>query len=117
MHRFFVAHQVLAQVLPALSPRTLARDSSSEETMHAGMEQALSVALPDKLAHQVRDVLHLGVGEHLVLLDNSGAEFLAAIAKSGRTGVEVEVLEHRKGKSESPVRIVLCQGLLKSARF
>src|SRR6266516_1955284 len=117
MHRFFVAHQVLAQVLPALSPRTLARDSSSEETMHAGMEQALSVALPDKLAHQVRDVLHLGVGEHLVLLDNSGAEFLAAIAKSGRTGVEVEVLERRKGKSESPVRIVLCQGLLKSARF
>lgn len=117
MHRFFVAHQVLAQVLPALSPRTLARDSSSEETMHTGMEQALSVALPDKLAHQVRDVLHLGVGEHLVLLDNSGAEFLAAIAKSGRTGVEVEVLERRKGKSESPVRIVLCQGLLKSARF
>src|SRR6266571_5103422 len=117
MHRFFVAHQVLAQVLPALSPRTLARDGSSEETMHAGMEQALSVALPDKLAHQVRDVLHLGVGEHLVLLDNSGAEFLAAIAKSGRTGVEVEVLERRKGKSESPVRIVLCQGLLKSARF
>jgi 16S rRNA (uracil1498-N3)-methyltransferase len=117
MHRFFVAHEVLVPVIPALSPRTLARDSSTEEAMHAGMEQALTIALPDKLAHQVRDVLHLGVGEQLVLLDNSGAEFLAAIAKSGRTGVEVGVLERRKGKSESPVRIVLCQGLLKSARF
>jgi 16S rRNA (uracil1498-N3)-methyltransferase len=117
MHRFFVAPEVLAPVLPALSPRTRARDSSSEDTLHAGMEQALNIALPDKLAHQVRDVLHLGVGEQLVLLDNSGDEFLAAIVKNSRTGVAVEVLERRKGKSESPVRIVLCQGLLKSARF
>ena len=82
MHRFFVAQEVLAPVLPALSPRTLARDSSSEDTLHAGMEQALTLALPDKLAHQVRDVLHLGVGEQLALLDNSGEEFLAAIAKN-----------------------------------
>lgn len=117
MHRFFVAPEVLAPVLPALSPRTLASDNSSEDTLYAGMEQALTIALPDKLAHQVRDVLHLGVGEQLALLDNSGDEFLAAIAKNSRVGVSVEVLERRKGKSESPVRIVLCQGLLKSARF
>src|SRR5438046_9177020 len=112
MHRFFVAHQVLAQVLPALSPRTLARDSSSEETMHAGMEQALSVALPDKLAHQVRDVLHLGVGEHLVLLDNSSAGFRAAIAKMRRTGAGVEVLEGRDGKSEPPERMAQGRGMM-----
>jgi 16S rRNA (uracil1498-N3)-methyltransferase len=73
--------------------------------------------LEEKLAHQVRDVIHLGVGEQLMLLDNSGDEFLAAITKSGRMGVEVKVLERRRGKSESPVRVVLCQGLLKSARF
>ncbi|HLZ56160.1 MAG TPA: 16S rRNA (uracil(1498)-N(3))-methyltransferase [Ktedonosporobacter sp.] len=73
--------------------------------------------LPDKIAHQVRDVLHLGVGEQLVLLDNSGDELLCTVAKSGRAGVEVEIVERRAGKRESPVRIILCQGLLKSARF
>jgi 16S rRNA (uracil1498-N3)-methyltransferase len=66
----------------------------------------------------VRDVLHLTVGEQLVLLDNSGDELVCAIVTTGRSAVEVEVLEHRAGKRESPVHIVLCQGLLKStARF
>ncbi|HEV2661637.1 MAG TPA: RsmE family RNA methyltransferase, partial [Ktedonobacteraceae bacterium] len=37
--------------------------------------------------------------------------------KSGRRDVEVELVERRAGKPESPVRIILCQGLLKSARF
>jgi 16S rRNA (uracil1498-N3)-methyltransferase len=96
MHRFFVDPTLLANVT-----------STTEAT----------VMLPEKLAHQVRDVLHLGVGEQLILLDNSGDEVLASVVKSGRAGVEVCVVERRKGKSESPVRIVLCQGLLKSARF
>ncbi len=78
-----------------------------------GMER---VTLPETLAHQVRDVLHLRVGEQLALLDNSGDEVLAEVAKSGR-GVEVLLLERHAGKPESPVRVILCQGLLKSARF
>ena len=106
MHRFFVAPALLASTLP-----------SSQEGNAAGVVEDLVVPLPEKLAHQVRDVLHLGVGEQLVLLDNSGDEVLAAIGKSNRAGVEVQLLERRQGKSESPVRLVLCQGLLKSARF
>jgi 16S rRNA (uracil1498-N3)-methyltransferase len=73
--------------------------------------------LSEKLAHQVRDVLHLVIGEQLVLLDNSGDEFLCVVKRSSKAGVEVEVRERRAGKRESPVRIILCQGLLKSARF
>jgi 16S rRNA (uracil1498-N3)-methyltransferase len=76
-----------------------------------------TIALPKDIAHQVRDVLHLAVSEQLVLLDNSGDEVLAQVARSSRTGVEVELLERRAGKRESHVRIILCQGLLKSARF
>jgi 16S rRNA (uracil1498-N3)-methyltransferase len=117
MHRFFVAHDILAPIVTALQSQMAGSDASSERMMNAGSERSFCVTLPDKIAHQVRDVLHLGVGEQLVLLDNSGDEFLAAIVKSGRAGVEVEVLERRRGKSESTVRIVLCQGLLKSARF
>ena len=65
----------------------------------------------------MRDVLHLAVGEQVVLLDNSGDELLAEMVSSNRAGVEVRLLERRAGKPESPVRIILCQGLLKSARF
>src|SRR5205085_6042621 len=96
MHRFFVAPALLAH--PATTGNPL-------------------ITLPDRLAHQLRDVLRLGIGEQLVLLDNSGDEVLASVVKSNRAGVEVQVLERRAGKSESPVRIILCQGLLKSARF
>jgi 16S rRNA (uracil1498-N3)-methyltransferase len=102
MHRFFVAPELLANLVPNMG---------SEEA------SSLSIQLPEKLAHQVRDVLHLAVGEQLILLNNDGDELLASIAKSSRGGVEVQVLERRAGKRESAVRIILCQGLLKSARF
>ena len=75
------------------------------------------VSLPKELAHQVRDVLRLAPGERLVLLDNSGDEVLAPLDKSSQARVAVHLLERQAGKSESPVRIILCQGLLKSARF
>ena len=96
MHRFFVAPALLAH--PATTGNPL-------------------ITLPDRLAHQLRDVLRLAIGEQLVLLDNSGDEVLASVTKCNRASVEVQVLDRRAGKSESTVRIILCQGLLKSARF
>jgi len=92
MHRFFIEPDLLVQT-------------------------ELPIRLPDKLAHQVRDVLHLTVGEQLVLLDNSGDEYLARVTKTGRDRVDVSIEERRSRKSESNIHLVLCQGLLKSARF
>jgi len=100
MHRFFVTSEILAGVARSATPASIS-----------------SISLSRELAHQVRDVLHLGIGEQLLLLDNSGDEVLATVAKSSRAGVEVQFLERRAGKSESPMRLILCQGLLKSARF
>ncbi len=92
MHRFFVAPELLTAPTP-------------------------TIVLPEKLAHQIRDVLRLAIDEQLVLLDNSGNEWLCAVTRGTRAAVEVTILEQRPGKSESSVRILLCQGLLKSARF
>ena len=89
-----------------------------ETNSHHPLVPGAHLFLPDKLAHQVRDVLHLLIGEQLILLDNSGDEIYCAVASSSKTGVEVRVIERQPGKNESPVHIVLCQGLLKSsARF
>jgi 16S rRNA (uracil1498-N3)-methyltransferase len=92
MHRFFVPPDLL---------KTIKSD----------------IVLPKNLAHQVRDVLHLHIDERLLLLDNSGDEFLATVTRTSRTSVEVYLHERRPGKSEPTVRVILCQGLLKSARF
>lgn len=80
-------------------------------------ETGIDITLPKEQAHQIRDVLRLNIDEQLLLLDNSGGEILAAIAKIGKMGVEVRLIERRPGKNEPAVRIILCQGLLKSARF
>lgn len=95
MHRFFIT------------------DSPSSQKLTVGV----SVVLPEKVAHQVRDVLRLAVDEQLILLDNSGDEILCEVTKASRTGVEVVVVERHRGRSEPTIRIVLYQGLLKSARF
>lgn len=76
-----------------------------------------TLTLPDKLAHQIRDVLRLAIGESLILLDNSGDEILCTVASSSRVGVTVQLQERRRGPRESSIQIILCQGLLKSARF
>jgi 16S rRNA (uracil1498-N3)-methyltransferase len=102
MHRFFVPPELLANLAPARGVR---------------YELPLLFILPKDLAHQVRDVIRLKVGEQLLLLDNSGDEILAIVVKTSKAEVEVQLIERRPGKKESAVRIILCQGLLKSARF
>src|SRR5216684_8064655 len=132
MHRFFVAPELLTD--PGLAPARGTLAPARGATTFSSQEQAGNVVaplagarpggagsnlvpLPKEIAHQVRDVLRLNVGEHLILLDNSGDEVVAAVARSSKAGVEVYLLERRPGKREPGVRIVLCQGLLKSARF
>ncbi len=99
MHRFFIS----SGAVEPLSPHSL--------------QIGEMLTLPDKLAHQVRDVLRLAIGETLILLDNSGDEILCTIAHSSRAAVTVQLQERRPGSRESSIQIILCQGLLKSARF
>jgi len=90
MHRFFVAPEVVA---------------------------ADWVTLPAEVAHQVRDVLRLRVGERIVLLDNSGREFETELCAVGRDGVQGAVVARRVGTSEPGTELVLYQGLLKATKF
>jgi len=80
-------------------------------------EVGVYLSLPKELAHQVRDVLRMNLGEKLILLDNQGNEILSTVESSSRAGVIVQLLERHAGKSASPIRITLCPGLIKPARF
>lgn len=72
--------------------------------------------LPETIAHQARDVLRLGVGDTLTLLDGHGGEYAAQIVTLERRRVTVRLGE-RVAQAEPPVRLVLCQGMLKAAKY
>ncbi len=75
--------------------------------------------LPPELAHQARDVLRLGLGDVLTLLDGRGGEYPAEIVALERRRVAVRLGERvvAPGAIEPPVRVVLCQGMLKAAKY
>ena len=90
MHRFFV------------SPEALEDDE---------------VVMSKQQAHQIRDVLRLKAGQHIVVLDNHGAEFEAALTKVSRDQVRGRVVEKRRAVGEPDVKITLYQSLLARDKF
>jgi 16S rRNA (uracil1498-N3)-methyltransferase len=75
------------------------------------------ITLPAELAHQARDVLRLVPGDTLRLLDGAGGEYSAALLAVDRKRVMVRLGECEEGRAEPPVRVVLCQGMLKAAKY
>jgi 16S rRNA (uracil1498-N3)-methyltransferase len=75
------------------------------------------IELPLEVAHQARDVLRLGVGGTLRLLDGAGGEYPTEIIEVSRKRVVVRLGAREEGLSDPPVRVTLCLGMLKAAKF
>lgn len=75
------------------------------------------VTLPDQVAHQARDVLRLGVGDMLTLLDGVGGVYRAELVMVERKRVAARLGARSEGQAEPRVRVVLCLGMLKAAKF
>jgi 16S rRNA (uracil1498-N3)-methyltransferase len=75
------------------------------------------IELPFEVAHQARDVLRFGVGETLRLLDGAGGEYPAQIIEVSRKQVIVRLGAREEGLPDPPVRVTLCLGMLKAAKF
>jgi 16S rRNA (uracil1498-N3)-methyltransferase len=74
--------------------------------------------LPAEIAHQARDVLRLVVGNALNLLDGAGGVCEAQLIASTGNRVSVRLGEPRTAPGmETPIRLVLCQSLLKAAKY
>jgi len=73
-----------------------------------------SVAITGAEAKHIATVLRMERGDRIVLLDKAGGRFLAVIEELGRHRVLVNLERPLPAPAPSPVRITLCQALLKS---
>ncbi len=73
--------------------------------------------LPQEVAHQARDVLRFTPGDTLHLLDGAGGEYPAEVVALDRKRVIVRLGPRVEGRAEPAAHVVLCQGMLKAAKF
>lgn len=75
------------------------------------------IDLSPEIAHQARDVLRLPTGATLRLLDGVGGEYPARLVLVERKRVIARIGARQAGHAEPATRVVLCQGMLKAAKF
>lgn len=90
MHRFFISHHAI---------------------------QGEMVTLPEPLAHQIRNVLRMRLGTHLMVLDNTGWEYEVELLESERNYARGRVLEKRFATGEPTLHLTLYQSILKKHNF
>jgi len=69
------------------------------------------------VARQVAQVLRLHTGDSVVLMDNSGREYVVALRAISSSRLEGEVVEERDGLGDPGVKMTLYQGILKGNKF
>ncbi len=75
------------------------------------------VVLPESAgAHLVR-VLRLREGEACVLFNGDGHDYDARLLAANKRGVEAEIIDSRRVDNESPLRIVLLQGIARGEKM
>ena len=84
-----------------------------EERLGVGVKAEIKGA---EVRH-IKDVLRHQCGDQVVLFDGSGMEFEGRINGFTKDGVTVDITEEREGDTESPVEIMLGQGMPKSDKM
>ncbi len=76
-----------------------------------------NVTVSGPLVHQMRRVLRLRAGDHVLFLDNSGWEAEAEIVSLDEQVLQATMQHRRLGTGEPRTKITLYQSLLKGDRF
>ncbi len=76
-----------------------------------------SLQLADEAAHHAVRVLRLREGEDIALFNGLGGEYAGRVASIRKLQVQVELLEHRAVERESPLSMVLVQGVSSGDRM
>jgi 16S rRNA (uracil1498-N3)-methyltransferase len=83
----------------------------------APLASGMRLTLPAEAASHLTRVLRLEAGDACVLFNGQGGEYAARIGSVSRREVIVEVGAHDAVERESPLRIVLLQGLARGERM
>ncbi len=75
------------------------------------------VALPESAGVHLVRVLRLREGEACVLFNGDGSDYDARLLAASKRGVDAEVLDAREIDNESPLRIVLLQGIARGEKM
>jgi len=75
------------------------------------------VVLTGRLAHQIRNVLRLKSGDHVIVLDNVGCEYTVILTKVTRQEVVGEMIYKQRAQGEPRTQITLYQSLLAREKF
>jgi 16S rRNA (uracil1498-N3)-methyltransferase len=76
-----------------------------------------SSTLAEETAHHAVHVLRARTGDEVTLFDGRGGEYAARISRIHKSQVEIDVLEHRAVERESPLNVVLVQGVSSGERM
>jgi len=68
-------------------------------------------------AHQIRNVLRIGSGRNVIVLDNAGSEYEVVLTTVERDTASGRILAKRAAKGEPEVQITLFQALLTREKF
>lgn len=75
------------------------------------------IALPDDAAAHLVRVLRLGEGDACVLFNGDGHDYDAKLLSANKRGAEAEIVAARAIDNESPLRIVLLQGVARGEKM
>ena len=83
----------------------------------AALAVGARIALPEEVAGHLVRVLRLGAGDACVLFNGDGRDYDARIVSIGKKSVEAGIESAREVRNESPLRIVLVQGIARGEKM
>jgi len=75
------------------------------------------VRFPEPISHQISQVLRLRIGEGIVVLDNSGFEYVVEIVQVSARSVSGKITAKQPSLGEPTARIILYLGLTQREKF
>ena len=85
--------------------------------VNQSLKENTSLFLTAEEHHYIKNVLRMKVGDPLYLFNGGETEFLAKISAMDKNKTTLQVLTSQKGNKESPLEIVIGQGLPKGSKF
>ena len=83
----------------------------------APLRTGTTLSLPESAATHVMRVLRLVAGDPITLFDGSGTDYDGVLRLVARSNVTVDVLDGRPVERESPLRVILLQGVSRGPRM